>query len=243
MLIEGGITVVSPAWEVSEPQAPGFVRAYWVHGGTAEYRDGLGGRLLAPGHIYLFPSAAPYWMRTRAEDPLYCTFIHLDIQPLRLVRLLDRGPEDPLCLPVFQAIREAYRRGYPETAAGAAAALEAYGAESGLLEKPDPQIAALCAYMADHFAEPLTVAGLSAQFGYNDQYFIRLFRRGVGSTPHQYLLQLRLREAVRLLQGDAPIYAIAARVGFRDGETFCRAFKRRYGLSPGMYRKTKEPTP
>lgn len=87
------------------------------------------------------------------------------------------------------------------------------------------------------------MAGLSARFGYNDQYFIRLFRRGVGSTPHQYLLQLRLREAVRLLQGDAPIYAIAARVGFRDGETFCRAFKRRYGLSPGMYRKTKEPTP
>lgn len=243
MLLEGGITVVSPTWEVNEPQSPGFVRVYWVHGGTAEYRDSVRNQQLETGHIYFFPSASPYWMRTRPDDPLNCTFIHLDIQPLRLDRLIDRDPNDPFCLPVFRVIREAYHRGYPDTVARAAATLEAFCAESNLLDKPDSRIAALCTYMAEHIADPLTVAGLSARFGYNDQYFIRLFRRGVGSTPYQYLLQLRLREAARLLQGDEPVYVIAAKVGFRDGETFCRAFKKRYGISPGLYRKTKEPTP
>jgi len=65
---------------------------------------------------------------------------------------------------------------------------------------------------------------------------LRGFAREVGTTPHAYLLQRRVRLARRLLAaGKAPADA-AALSGFSDQSHLTRVFARHYGVTPGRYR-------
>jgi AraC-like DNA-binding protein len=68
-------------------------------------------------------------------------------------------------------------------------------------------------------------------------HLARVFTRQTGLPPHAYLVQVRVKNARRLMdQGLAPAEA-AARTGFVDQSHLTRCFKRITGLTPGQYRK------
>ena len=65
-----------------------------------------------------------------------------------------------------------------------------------------------------------------------------LFRKRLGTTPRDYLSQLRMQTAAELLRsGNMRIGRIAERVGYEDPLAFSHAFKRVFGVSPREYRK------
>jgi AraC-like DNA-binding protein len=67
--------------------------------------------------------------------------------------------------------------------------------------------------------------------------FLRAFRRLTGTTPHQYLLRARLREAAATLRAtDRKIVEIALDCGFNDLSNFNHAFRAEFGMSPRAYR-------
>jgi AraC family transcriptional regulator len=64
-----------------------------------------------------------------------------------------------------------------------------------------------------------------------------VFKAAVGETPKGYVTRLRVeRAAFCLLAHESSIARIAADCGFRNPETFIRAFRRRFGKSPREYR-------
>jgi AraC-like DNA-binding protein len=66
---------------------------------------------------------------------------------------------------------------------------------------------------------------------------VRQFKTVFHITPHQYLVQVRLSHAARLLQHTStPVHEITWRCGFEDPSAFCRAFRNAYGVSPLYYR-------
>lgn len=66
----------------------------------------------------------------------------------------------------------------------------------------------------------------------------RTLRRMLGETPKQFTLRLRVdRAAAMLLASRSSILEIALECGFESHEAFCRAFRRRFGMSPSAYRK------
>jgi AraC family transcriptional regulator len=68
--------------------------------------------------------------------------------------------------------------------------------------------------------------------------FLRTFRTVVGTTPHRYLMFLRLaRAGIRLRQTREEIATIAFASGFGDLSTFNRTFRRVFGTTPGNYRR------
>jgi AraC-like DNA-binding protein len=68
--------------------------------------------------------------------------------------------------------------------------------------------------------------------------FAERFTRLVGETPLGYLTRWRLQKAARrILDGDAPLGAIARAVGYETESAFGKAFRRHLGTSPGEYRK------
>ena len=72
--------------------------------------------------------------------------------------------------------------------------------------------------------------------------FIRRFQAGTGSTPYQYLTNLRYTRAARLLEeGELSIDDICETVGVKDRFHFSRMFKRLHGLSPAAYRQGYRP--
>jgi AraC-like DNA-binding protein len=65
---------------------------------------------------------------------------------------------------------------------------------------------------------------------------IRGFLRDVGTTPHAYRLQLRVRRARRYLAEGRSVAEAALLCGFADQSHLTRAFARQFGLTPGRYR-------
>mgnify|MGYP001799385221 CR=1 FL=1 len=89
-----------------------------------------------------------------------------------------------------------------------------------------------------NFRNPLNLEELAQSGHLSKFHFLRSFRQVFGITPHQFLLQLRLEEACRLLKTTRePITEIARLSGFEHSESFHRAFRKRYGSAPGAFRK------
>lgn len=65
-----------------------------------------------------------------------------------------------------------------------------------------------------------------------------LFREETGKTISDYLTEMRIEAAKRLLSsGDYKIYEVAEKVGYRSSQYFSYAFRERTGRSPNRYRK------
>ena len=70
-------------------------------------------------------------------------------------------------------------------------------------------------------------------------HFLRCFKAHVGVTPYAYLQRVRLRNAATLLRSSSrAITDIALDCGFTSPSRFSDAFRRRYGCTPSMYRRT-----
>jgi AraC-like DNA-binding protein len=65
----------------------------------------------------------------------------------------------------------------------------------------------------------------------------RLFQRAYGTSPHAYLVRLRLRAARRLLAAGRTPAQAAADVGFADQSHLGRWFRRAYRMTPAAYRR------
>jgi AraC-like DNA-binding protein len=82
-----------------------------------------------------------------------------------------------------------------------------------------------------------TIASLASLSAMSRTLFVATFVEGTGETPGHYLAVLRLERARELLQQSSlPLAAIAHRAGYGSDVAFIRAFKRRFGVSPGRFR-------
>lgn len=69
-------------------------------------------------------------------------------------------------------------------------------------------------------------------------HFLRCFKQTFGLTPHQFLLQNRVRQAQKLLPQTDNIAEVALITGFYDQSHLCRHFKKIIGLTPAVYKRT-----
>lgn len=95
-------------------------------------------------------------------------------------------------------------------------------------------------HLEERAAQPHPLPALAAQAGLSPFHFLRTFRAALGTTPHQYLLGVRLRRAARaLLATDDSVTEIALDAGFGDLSNFIRTFRRAAGRSPGALRRAR----
>ena len=113
---------------------------------------------------------------------------------------------------------------------------EIYCKEHNLISSPIKQISKVMLYIDEHIDKQIVVEELSNMSGYNEQYFIRLFKQTVGLTPYQYIIGYRLKKAKKMLQSNLSITQIAKMTGYSDIKSFSRSFKEKFGLSPTAFR-------
>ncbi|MEO0513868.1 MAG: helix-turn-helix domain-containing protein [Planctomycetota bacterium] len=88
------------------------------------------------------------------------------------------------------------------------------------------------------YDQPWTVEAMADAAHLSPSHLVRVFRKATGQTPLNYLIQLRLRQAVRLLEDtDLNITQIAHQVGFADSNYFARQFRKTMATTPTQYRK------
>jgi AraC family transcriptional regulator len=92
-------------------------------------------------------------------------------------------------------------------------------------------------YIGDNLSADLTVADLAAVAHLSPFHFLRLFRQSTGTTPHRYVVEVRMRRAAELLRRtDRPIAGVAAACGYRSAGHFAETFRRQFGVSPAGFR-------
>lgn len=93
-------------------------------------------------------------------------------------------------------------------------------------------------WVLNHLALDLKLESLAARAGMGARHFARTFQRETGITPHDYVEEARVDAAQKLInESDMLLQNIAKRCGFVNQDVMRRAFLRRIGVQPGLYRK------
>ena len=79
---------------------------------------------------------------------------------------------------------------------------------------------------------------IAREAGISVFHFARMFRQAMGAPPRAFLTGLRLEAARGMLErSDVPIAEVARLVGYPTSRNFNAAFARRYGSTPGAWRR------
>ena len=93
-------------------------------------------------------------------------------------------------------------------------------------------------YIRDNYGKPITLELVSEQVGFNAAYFSTLFKKETGATFSEYLLEVRMEAAKKMLRDtNLNVSVICEKVGYSDSKHFSRTFLRETGLKPNQYRK------
>ncbi len=93
-------------------------------------------------------------------------------------------------------------------------------------------------WIAEHLSRRLSVDDLADRMAMSVRNFERVFTREVGTTPSQYVLQMRMEAARRMLErSDDGLKRVAAATGFGSVDVMRRAFVRLLGITPRRYRE------
>ncbi len=93
-------------------------------------------------------------------------------------------------------------------------------------------------YIEEHYADDLNMAVVSNYISMNYSLFSSLFKQHTGSNFVNYLRDIRIREAKKLLaENDMKIIEISQKVGYDNEKHFMKIFKSVCGVSPSEYRK------
>ena len=223
----------------------------------------------ARGSISFFPSDQPLSGRLKVERGVFADVLFLALNPVFISRVaaeleLDadrielieqQRSGDPTLHHIAMALRAGVQTGsaldrmYGEGLSTALAAhlLREYG--TAVLEPKRPygglpraKLVRALEYIQDQLETDLTVSGIAQAVGLSPYHFTRLFKESTGQSPHQYVVEARVRKAKELLTtGKFTISEAAFHLGFADQSHLTRNFKRVFGVPPKTLLSRRRP--
>jgi AraC-like DNA-binding protein len=120
-----------------------------------------------------------------------------------------------------------------------------------VLDTPDRQrsgrsqaelVANVRSVLAERFTERITLEEIAGAVHSSPFHLSRTFHRVMGTTMHDYITQLRLRESLEhVWDGTAPLDRIACDLGFSSHSHFTARFRASFGVKPSDLRKRTVP--
>lgn len=117
---------------------------------------------------------------------------------------------------------------------------ENYKATDSKLNQYEFNIYEAAKFMQNHFSQRLTLSDAAQVANLSPSYFHTVFKDIVGTTPHRYLLNIRLKTAQKLLlNSKKSLSAIAEECGFESQVYLNYIFKKELNTTPKRYRDTE----
>lgn len=99
------------------------------------------------------------------------------------------------------------------------------------------QIRSITEYMKAHLDQPIGLQEVAELVGLSRFHLCTAFGQATGHTPHQWLVQLRMAEARRLLADmQLSVTDVALAVGYQTPSSFAQAFRNAVGTTPTAFR-------
>lgn len=100
------------------------------------------------------------------------------------------------------------------------------------------QMEQVARYIDQNYRQTLSLNDLAGRFYLSPPYLSRLFKQFYGTTFSDYLMNIRLQNCLTELTGKSTsIETLSARYGFPNSRSFISHFKKKFGATPGQYRK------
>ena len=113
---------------------------------------------------------------------------------------------------------------------------EKYSALPTCDSQPTDRFGELVAWIMRHLDADLSVETLARRACISERHFSRAFKSVFGTSPADFVENLRLHEARRRLSTrQKTLHSVAASVGFKNADAFHRAFEKRFGTRPSTY--------
>ena len=235
--------------------APRPVRFLQIKGGKTHTS------LYGKGDVAITPAEMPFFARWEGEDHymqirIAARFIQnvareaLEINPDRLELLPEFRIRDPQIEAIGLMLLSELQQGncgsrlYIESLTNVLAVhlIRQYTAtqpqhpiyEGGL---PQHQLSQVLDYIDAHLEQDIKLADLATLLNMSQFHFSHLFKRAIGTSPYQYLLQQRIERAKKLLKDrDRSIMEIALMCGFNSHSHLSKQFRQATGMTPKAYR-------
>lgn len=95
----------------------------------------------------------------------------------------------------------------------------------------------VCRYMYANYSENYPISRYAEMCNLSESRFSHLFKEHTGSSPAQYILNIKIQRAKELIENtDLSILQISEIVGMQTQNYFSRVFKKHTGISPMKYR-------
>ncbi|MBE6597776.1 MAG: helix-turn-helix domain-containing protein [Ruminococcaceae bacterium] len=204
---------------------------------------------LTTGNIYLIPAFSvlqseihgemnKYYIHFQASSPLFGISRYLSGEYCVRANEMTEG--------LFEIVTENYARSTQEAYMKVQGAMDlllsdffrGQSANRHALLKFEPVLR----YIDSHYREPIPLSRLASLMNISTMYFSNFFKDTFHISPKQYILNLRLTEAQRLLlETDLSIKEIAYRVGFENESYFSEFFSAKVGISARKFRGRRLP--
>ncbi|MFN4243513.1 MAG: helix-turn-helix domain-containing protein [Tepidisphaerales bacterium] len=231
-----------------------FILFQYTLGGQGIYRDAGGVHPLPPGRAFLavIPSDHTYYLPAGHEWTFFWTITHHPYAVQRLSaavggvgKVLSAAPNAPLVLAAAELAEGTFQGGFPDRFDREGAIfrfmleLERHVHERSVsVTERDQLLSDTRRYVLENLTRRVSVDELARRHGMSRTHFSHHFRRTTGHAPADYVAEVRLAEVARqLTTTDRSLKELAGACGFADANHLCKAFRRRYHLSPGTYRR------
>jgi len=93
-------------------------------------------------------------------------------------------------------------------------------------------------FIDEHYMMPLNIPDLAQKYGFTAKQFTQIFRKCIGISPNQYIIDYRIQKARELLsRKEYSVAEVSSCVGYTDPYYFSRIFKKKMGMSPSQLQK------
>lgn len=244
MLIEYGNTVVLPDWKLDEKEATGYLRVYFIHEGAILYEGKEQTCRLTAGNLYVLPNAVPYRTSRIDGEEFSCTYLHVNPKEILINGLIELSVEaDSVLYYYVHLLQSAIREKRIELLEAAAEQIIYFCRDSEYFEGFSEFLTTVRRYIFEHISERITIEQLSSLLHYHPNYFIDVFKKETNCTPYQYILRIRMQQALLIMRHSSRLSDISQQVGYADSRSFTRAFVRYYGMTPGEYQSSRKNIP
>ena len=244
MLIQCGNTSVAPDWDIDEKEGTGYFRLYYVHSGNAVYTGNDQMRYLVPGRVYIMPNCIPYRIQRMEGQEFECTYMHVDLPAVQIGGMIELIPAEGDSLYYYiNLVKKLIEEREKDLITTIVGLIVHYCKDSEYFTLSSEFLYVISRYIQDHISEKITVEQLSDLYHYNPNYFIEVFKKEANCTPYQYILRVRMQKAVQLLRRRENIKMVSEAVGYADISSFCRVFKKYYGVTPANYVDSQKTNP
>lgn len=233
-----------PAYFFRGPTSRRYYLLHYVFSGRGTLWVGDKGYPVSPGQIFIIH---PYEMVRYSADPqdpwYYCWVgfeLYFDVLELRNNYILTL----PEAEPIFEALKDADQKG-PQKELFICGKI--YELLSLLGQPPAPELSRAEEYVRlakqyidFNYPQDITIEKVAEELHISRSYFSTIFRKYMGKSPQQYLVDVRLENAAELISNYGYNVSDAAMSsGYTDIFNFSKMFKRRFGISPSAYAKGK----